>query len=125
MLGFALLVGISTDRFAAGLVIYGKRLLPTLSLAELDSLFDLYADNQRRNSMKPLRLIWIVLIGILLAPSAGLAQISCSREGLQRAVNLYIAAQKGYMDSMPLAKDLVYMENMAPANINDGLIKSR
>ena len=36
--------------------------------------------------MKLLRLMWIVFAGALLAPTAGFAQISCSREGLQRAV---------------------------------------
>ena len=74
--------------------------------------------------MKPIRLIWIVLTGALLAPAAGFAQISCSREGLQRAVDLYIAAQaKGDTSGMPLAMGLGYLENVAPANINDGLIK--
>lgn len=75
--------------------------------------------------MKPIRLIWIVLTGALLAPTAGFAQISCSREGLQRAVDLYIAAQtKGDTSGLPLATGLGYMENVAPANINNGLIKT-
>ena len=43
--------------------------------------------------MKPISLMWIVITGALLAPTAGFAQISCSREGLQRAVDLYIDAQ--------------------------------
>jgi hypothetical protein len=74
--------------------------------------------------MKRFSLMWIVLIGALLAPTAGFAQISCSREGLQRAVDLYIAAQtKGDTSGMPLATGLGYMENVAPANINEGLIK--
>ena len=75
--------------------------------------------------MKPISLMWIVLTGALLAPTPGFAQISCSREGLQRAVDLYIAAQtKGDTTGLPLATGLGYMENVAPANINNGLIKT-
>jgi hypothetical protein len=74
--------------------------------------------------MKRITLMWIVLAGALLVPATGYAQISCSREGLQRAVDLYIAAQiKGDTSGMPLANGLGYMENVAPANINNGLIK--
>jgi hypothetical protein len=74
--------------------------------------------------MKPIILIWIVITVVLLAPTAGFAQISCSREGLQRAVDLYIAAQtSGDTSGLPLATGLAYMENVAPAKINDGLIK--
>src|SRR6516225_670486 len=75
--------------------------------------------------MKRIALITIVLTGALLAPAAGFAQVSCSREGLQRAVDLYIAAQtKGDTSGLPLAAGLGYMENVAPANINNGLIKT-
>ncbi len=75
--------------------------------------------------MKRMTLMWIVLTGALLVPTAGFAQISCSREGLQRAVDLYIAAQtKGDTSGMPLAMGVGYMENAAPANINNGLIKT-
>ena len=75
--------------------------------------------------MKRINLMWIVLTGALLAPRAGFAQVSCSREGLQRAVDLYIAAQtKGDTSSLPLATGLGYMENVAPADINKGLIKT-
>ena len=75
--------------------------------------------------MKRITLMWIVLTGALLAPAAGYAQISCSREGLQRAVDLYIAAQtKGDTSGLPLAMGLGYMENAAPADINNGLIKT-
>jgi hypothetical protein len=74
--------------------------------------------------MKGIALIAIVLTGALLAPTAGFAQISCSREGLQRAVDLYIAAQtRGDTSSLPLATGLGYMENIAPADINKGVIK--
>jgi hypothetical protein len=74
--------------------------------------------------MKRIILMWIVLAGALLAPTVASAQISCTREGLQRAVDLYITAQTtGDTSSMPLAMGLGYMENVAPANINNGLIK--
>jgi hypothetical protein len=67
----------------------------------------------------------IVLTGALLTPAAADAQVSCSREGLQRAVDLYIAAQtSGDTSGMPLAKGLGYVENMAPADINKGLIRT-
>jgi hypothetical protein len=67
----------------------------------------------------------LVLTGTLLAPTVSLAQIACSREGLQRAVDGYIAAQtKGDPSSLPLAMGLGYMENAALARIDDGLIKT-
>ena len=75
--------------------------------------------------MKRITLMWIVLIGALLVPTAGFAQISCSREGLQRAVDLYIDAQtKGDTSGLPLAMGLGYMENAAPFNIANGVIKT-
>jgi hypothetical protein len=75
--------------------------------------------------MKRITLMWIVLAGALLAPTAGFAQVSCSREGLRHAVDLYIAAQtKGDTSGMPLATGLGYMENIARADINTGLIKT-
>ena len=75
--------------------------------------------------MKRITLMSIVLTGALLAPTAGFAQVSCSREGLQRAVDLYITAQtKGDTSGLPLAMGLGYMENVAPANINNGVIKT-
>jgi hypothetical protein len=75
--------------------------------------------------MKPIYLMYIVLSIALLAPTAGFAQISCSREGLQSAVDLYITAQtNGDTSGLPLATGLGYMENVAPADINNGLIKT-
>jgi len=75
--------------------------------------------------MKRIALMGVVLTGVLLAPDAGYAQVSCSREGLQRAVDLYIAAQtKGDTSGMPLAMGLGYVENMALTDINKGLIKT-
>ena len=74
--------------------------------------------------MKRCVLIGIVVAGALLVPAAGFAQVSCSRDGLQRAVDLYIAAQtKGDTSGLPLAMGLGYLENNAPAKIDEGLIK--
>ena len=67
----------------------------------------------------------VVLTGALLVPTSGFAQISCTREGLQRAVDLYIDAQtKGDTSGLPLAAGLGYAENTAPADISTGLIKT-
>jgi len=67
----------------------------------------------------------IVVSGALCVPRASFAQISCSREGLQRAVDLYVAAQtKGDTTGLPLAMGLGYFENHAAADIKTGLIKS-
>ena len=67
---------------------------------------------------------WIVLSGALLAPTAGFAQVACTRAGLQAATDLYIAAQtKGDISGLPLAKGLGYVENFKTMNIDDGLIK--
>jgi hypothetical protein len=75
--------------------------------------------------MKRIALTWIVLAGVLLVPTTGFAQASCTRDGLQRAVDLYIAAQTtGDTSGMPLAMGLGYMENHAAADISTGLIKT-
>ena len=75
--------------------------------------------------MRRMALMSMVLAGALLVPTRGFAQISCTREGLQRAVDLYIAAQtKGDTSGMPLATGVGYMENAAPADIGSGLIKT-
>ncbi len=75
--------------------------------------------------MTRMALTAIVLAGMLLAPSAGFAQISCTREGLQRTADLYVAAQtKGDTSGLPLAIGLGYFENHAPADINSGVIKT-
>ena len=75
--------------------------------------------------MKRIALTCLVLGGALLAPTMGFAQVACSREGLQRAVDLYIAAQtKGDTSGLPLAAGVGYMENAAPADIANGVIKT-
>ena len=75
--------------------------------------------------MRRMALVAVVLTGALFAPTASVAQVSCSREGLQNAVDLYIAAQtKGDTAGLPLATGLGYWENHAPVDINNGLIKT-
>ncbi|HEX5418596.1 MAG TPA: hypothetical protein VFY39_01220 [Gammaproteobacteria bacterium] len=75
--------------------------------------------------MKRNKLIGMILSAAMLAPAVSFAQqISCSRAGLQQAVDLYLAAQtKGDTSKLPLAKGLGYMENAAPADIDHGVIK--
>jgi hypothetical protein len=56
------------------------------------------------------------------APQAQLP-ISCTRGGLQRAVDLYVEGQKkGDISGLPLAKGLGYQENIAPADITKGIV---
>ena len=75
--------------------------------------------------MRRIALMGMVLTGALLAPTAGFAQVSCSREGLQRAIDLYVAAQtSGDTSALPLATGLGYMENMAPVAIGSGVLKT-
>jgi hypothetical protein len=75
--------------------------------------------------MKRMALVWMVFTGALLVPTTGFAQISCTREGLQRAVDLYLAAQaKGDTSGLPVAPGLGYTENMAPVSLDAGLIKT-
>jgi hypothetical protein len=74
--------------------------------------------------MKRTALVLVALVAALFKPTTGFAQISCSREGLQRAVDLYLAAQtKGDTSGLPLAPGLGYYENNVPAKIDDGLIR--
>jgi hypothetical protein len=77
----------------------------------------------RRNLWK-----WIVLpvamMAALVAPAPSIAQVACTRDGLQHATNLYLAAQtKGDPSSLPLAKGLAYIENMQEVDIKSGLIQ--
>lgn len=73
--------------------------------------------------MKRLALVAVVMSSALLVPAAGFAQVSCSRDGLQRAVDLYLAAQtKGDTSGLPLASGLGYFENHANADISGGVI---
>jgi hypothetical protein len=66
----------------------------------------------------------LLAVGVL-APTAGFAQVSCSRDGLQKAVDLYITAQStGTTSGLPLAAGLGYVENHAPVAIATGLINT-
>jgi hypothetical protein len=68
--------------------------------------------------------LWIAVAAVLLVPGTSQAQVSCTREGLQRAADLYVAAQTaGDTSGLPLANGLGYMENAAPADIDAGLIR--
>jgi hypothetical protein len=67
---------------------------------------------------------WIVLSAALMAPAASFAQVACTRDGLEAATNLYIAAQgKGDPSGMPLPKGLAYIENMRGVDIASGVIQ--
>ena len=56
---------------------------------------------------------WIVLSAVLLTPAASFAQVSCTRDGLQAATNLYVDAQtKGDPSGLQVRKHLV--ENPVP-----------
>jgi len=58
-----------------------------------------------------------------LVHSLAHAEVSCTRGGLQEAVNLYIAAQtKGDISGLPLAKGVGYWENIAPADIQKSFL---
>jgi hypothetical protein len=70
-------------------------------------------------------LSWAAFAAALLAPAVGSAQVSCARGGLQRAVDLYVAAQAaGDSSSLPLANGLGYVENMERIDIESGLIET-
>jgi len=74
--------------------------------------------------MNRLTFKWIALASALLAPAMSYAEISCTREGLKAAADLYVAAQtKGDTSGLPLAMGLGYVENFKAMAINDGLIK--
>jgi hypothetical protein len=65
----------------------------------------------------------LVLGGALLMPTLVRAEVSCTRGGLQQAVDLYIAAQtKGDLSGLPLPKGVGYWENTAPADIHKGFL---
>ncbi len=81
--------------------------------------------------MKRLSLLNLVLAGGLLASSLSLAQppaqgpgpISCTRGGLQNAVELYIEAQtKGDKSILPLPNGLGYWENATRFDVEQGII---
>ena len=73
--------------------------------------------------MKGKGFVYLLLSGVMLTPLAAQAQISCTRGGLQNAVDMYIEAQgSGDISGLPLASGLGYMENIAPANLSEGIV---
>ncbi len=67
---------------------------------------------------------WIVLLAGILAPALSFAQVACTRDGLQAATDLYLAAQtKGDPSVLPLATGLAYIENMQVVDIKTGVIQ--
>ena len=67
--------------------------------------------------------ILLILCGASSVPSLGHAQVSCTRGGLQQAVDLYVASQtRGDLSGLPLAKNVGYWENAALADISKGLL---
>ena len=76
--------------------------------------------------MKLRKLLLIALAAAVITPASGLAQKqrSCSRDGLKRMTDLYIAAQtKGDTSGLPLIAGFDYKENMVNTDINKGIIK--
>ena len=70
-----------------------------------------------------LKYLCLALCGAWLVPALSHAAVSCSREGLKEAVNLYIAAQtKGDLSGMQLPANVGYWENVAPADIKTGFV---
>ena len=50
-------------------------------------------------------------------------QVSCQRGGLQYAVRLYLEAQaKGDVSGLPLASNVIYTENLKPAELKSGFL---
>jgi hypothetical protein len=74
--------------------------------------------------MKRITLVTLCLaLSALLTPALSRAEVSCTRGGLQEAVDLYLAAQmKGEISGLPLAKGVGYWENVAPADIHAGFL---
>jgi hypothetical protein len=74
--------------------------------------------------MRPITLAALCLASsALVIPALSRAGVSCTREGLQQAVDLYLTAQtKGDISGLPLAKGVGYSENIAPADIHTGFI---
>lgn len=67
---------------------------------------------------------WMILSVLLVTPVVTSAQVSCTRDGLQNATNMYLTAQeKGDPSTLPLAKGLAYIENMQEVDIKTGLIQ--
>ena len=67
--------------------------------------------------------LYLALAAAVLTPALSQAEVSCTRGGLQQAVDLYLAAQtKGDISGLPLPKGVGYWENTLPGDIQKGLI---
>ena len=91
--------------------------------------------------MKHFKLLLIALVAALIVPVSGFSQAkappgmenaaqkpsmkmpSCTRDGLKRMADLYIAAQtKGDISGLPLVQGVHYIENMAHADIKSSFL---
>jgi hypothetical protein len=70
--------------------------------------------------------LYLALCGAWLLPALSHAEVSCTRGGLQQAADLYVAAQgKGDLSGLPLASNVGYWENIAPADIRKGFVNKK
>ncbi|MDA9909064.1 hypothetical protein N9E57_00905 [Gammaproteobacteria bacterium] len=68
---------------------------------------------------------WLIFACATITPIAIFAQVSCTRGGLQNAVDLYIEAQtSGDISALPLPGGAGYWENEERMDINEGLINT-
>lgn len=75
--------------------------------------------------------IQLFMVSLLLAPVISHAQsvyeqaVSCTRGGLQNAVDMYVASQtSGDISGMPMAANLGYYENETLMNVAEGIINT-
>ena len=67
---------------------------------------------------------WLAAVAVMLAPTAGYAQISCTRAGLDAAAEMLVAAQgSGDTSKLPAAQGLGYIENFKLMPIGEGVLK--
>jgi hypothetical protein len=75
--------------------------------------------------VKRTALFALVFSSALLAPALSFAQVACTRDGLQAAVDLYIDAQtKGDKSGLPLPNGAGYWENAARFDIDASIINT-
>ena len=75
--------------------------------------------------MKFTRWSGLIIAGLMSLSLNAYAQVSCTRGGLQRAVNMYVEAQtSGDISGLPLAGSTGYYENTVLMNISEGLINT-
>jgi len=75
--------------------------------------------------VKRIYLLRLTLALAILAPVTSFAQISCTRGGLQNAVDLYIEAQSsGDISNLPIPNGAGYWENEERIALDEGLINT-